>query len=69
MSVEDSALERELDLLMAKAGAEVPPERKPGILAGYRELKGLTLLLRGKRTAADEPSNIYSLKSFADQRR
>ena len=29
-------LERELDMLMAKAGAQVPAERKAGIVAGYR---------------------------------
>ena len=54
----------ELDMLMAKAGAQVPAERKAGIVAGYRDLKRMAALLRQPRTAADETSNIFSLKSF-----
>jgi hypothetical protein len=57
-------LEREFDMLMVKAGAVVPPDRKAGIVAGYRDMKRMTALLRQSRTAADETSNIYSLKSF-----
>jgi hypothetical protein len=61
---DDASLERELDMLMAKAGAAVPSDRKAGIVAGYRDMKRMAALLRQPRTAADEPSNIYSLKSF-----
>jgi hypothetical protein len=61
---DDTSLEREFDMLMAKAGAAVPADRKAGIVAGYRDLKRMCALLRQPRTAADEPSNIYSLKSF-----
>ena len=65
MSTQDDAdLERELDMLMAKAGAKVPAERKAGIVAGYRDLKRMAALLRQPRTAADETSNIFSLKGF-----
>ena len=62
---EDAALEREFDVLMAKAGAKVPADRKAGIVAGYRDMKRMTLLLRQPRTEAAEPSNIYSLTGFA----
>jgi hypothetical protein len=66
MNVEDdAALERELDLLLAKAGATVLQDRKAGILAGYKDMKRMAALLRQPRTEADEPSNTYSLKSFA----
>ncbi len=69
MSTQDDAdLERELDMLMAKAGAQVPAERKAGIVAGYRDLKRMAALLRQPRTAADETSNIFSLKSFMRSR-
>jgi hypothetical protein len=64
MSTPDG-LERELDMLLAKAGADVPPDRKAGILAGYREMKRMAATVRQPRTAAAEPSNIFSLKSFA----
>lgn len=65
MSTQDDAnLERELDMLMAKAGATLPADRKAGIVAGYRDLKRMAALLRQPRTAADEPSNIFSLKNF-----
>jgi hypothetical protein len=55
------ALERELDLAMARAGVSVPPERKAGVVACYADLKRMTALLRQPRSAAAEPSNIYSL--------
>jgi hypothetical protein len=64
MSTPDG-LERELDMLLAKAGADVPADRKTGILAGYREMKRMAATVRQPRTAAAEPSNIFSLKSFA----
>ena len=64
MSTPDG-LERELDMLLAKAGADVPPDRKAGILAGFREMKRMAATVRQPRTAASEPSNTFSLKNFA----
>ena len=58
-------LEHELDVLLAKAGANVPPQLKPGILAGYREMKVMAARVRQPRTAAAEPSNVFSLTGFA----
>jgi hypothetical protein len=61
----DAALERELDMLLAKAGAAVPADRKAGIVAGYRDIKRMVALLRQPRSAAAEPSNIFSLVPLA----
>jgi len=58
-------LEHELDVLLAKAGATVPPHLKAGILAGYQDMKRMTAQVRQPRTAASEPSNVFSLKNFA----
>ena len=66
---DDASLEREFDMLMAKAGAAVPADRKAGIVAGYRDMKRMVALLRQPRTAADETSNIYSLERFARSKR
>ena len=57
-------LERELDMLMAKAGASVPPHLKSSILAGYPEMKRMASVVRQPRTAADEPSNVFSLTPY-----
>jgi hypothetical protein len=64
MSTADQ-LERELEMLLAKAGANVPPDRKAGILACYREMKRMAAATRQPRSAASEPSNTFSLKDFA----
>jgi hypothetical protein len=65
MSTEDkTALDGEFDALMARAGVVVPADRKAGVVAGFEDLRRLTALLRQPRTAASEPSNIYSLKPF-----
>jgi hypothetical protein len=61
----DAVLERELDMLLAKAGASVPADRKAGIVAGYRDIKRLAALLRQPRSAVAEPSNIFSLVPLA----
>jgi hypothetical protein len=63
MSTEDD-LERELDMLLAKAGANVPSDLKAGLLDGYRDMKRMAAMVRQPRTAAAEPSNIFSLKDF-----
>jgi len=64
MTTEDD-LERELDMLLAKAGANVPSDLKAGLLDGYRDMKRMAATVRQPRTAAAEPSNIFSLKDFA----
>ena len=60
----DDTVEREFDVLMAKAGLVVPPERKAGVVACYRDLKRMAVLLRQPRTAADETSNTFSLATL-----
>lgn len=58
-------IEHELDVLLAKAGANVPPHLKAGVLAGYVEMKRMAATVRQPRTAANEPSNVFSLTEFA----
>ena len=51
-------------MLLAKAGANVPPHLKAGVLAGYQDMKRMAATVRQPRTAASEPSNVFSLKNF-----
>ena len=51
-------------MLLAKAGANVPSDLKAGLLDGYRDMKRMAAMVRQPRTAAAEPSNIFSLKDF-----
>jgi hypothetical protein len=64
MSQDDAALEREFDIVMQKAGLTVPAKWRAGTLASYRDMQRMAAVLRQPRTAASEPSNIYSLKPF-----
>lgn len=64
MSQKDDALEREFDVVMHKAGLTVPPQRRAGTLVAYKDMQRMAALLRQPRTAASEPSNIYSLLPF-----
>jgi hypothetical protein len=59
--MDNTALEREFDMLMAKSGVVVPTDRRAGALSGYADSKQMTRLLRQPRTAESEPSNLYSL--------
>jgi len=65
----DAAVERELDMLMARIGAEVPADRKAGVVSGYKDMKRMVALLRQPRSAAAEPSNVYSLTPFLPRKR
>lgn len=59
---DEKALEREFDMLMKWSGIIVPPDLRAGAVAGYRELKSITTLLRQLRDAASEPSNVFSIE-------
>jgi hypothetical protein len=62
--MDQAALAGELDMLLQKAGAVCPPERKPGLLAAYADMKRMAAMLRQPRTAADEPAGVFSLLPF-----
>ncbi|MDR3472920.1 MAG: hypothetical protein P4M09_14760 [Devosia sp.] len=51
----------EIELRFALAGIVLPAERKAGAIAGAKEMLAVTHWLRRPRTAAAEPSNIFSL--------
>lgn len=54
-------LKHELEALLRRAGVTVPEDRMDAVLSGYADLKGMCALLRQPRTAAAEPSNVFSL--------
>ena len=54
----------ELLVLLRAAGHELPADRIDGVLAGYRDLLAMKELLRGPRTAASDPANIYALATM-----
>ena len=57
----DPQLETEFDVLMARAGLAIPPDRRAPLLHAFAELRGQLELLRGPRTAAAEPANVFRL--------
>ncbi len=61
MSPSPESLETEFDVLMARAGLTIPPDRRPALLAGFADLRAMLPALRQPRTAAAEPSNIFRL--------
>lgn len=56
-----TALEAELDCMLARAGIVIPPDRRAPILDAFAELRQQVALLRQPRSAAAEPSNIFRL--------
>jgi hypothetical protein len=61
---DETALEQEFDILMARAGAVVPADRRAGVVAGFKDLRRMAALLHAHRPATSEPSNIFSLTPF-----
>lgn len=62
MPHEPEMLAVEFDMLMSRAGLTVPTERRNQVLVAYAELRDQLELLRGPRTAAAEPANIFRLQ-------
>jgi hypothetical protein len=55
------ALASEFDVLMARAGLTIPPDRRAALLTGFADLRATLPALRQPRTAAAEPSNVFRL--------
>jgi hypothetical protein len=62
-TTDDKALSAEFDVLAKRAGLTIPAGRKPAMLAGLKDLKRMTALMRQPRTAANEPAGAYSILS------
>ena len=62
------ALEAEFDAVTAPIRAVVPDDRKAGLIGCCEELRQFTALVRGPRSAAAEPANVYSLKPAGSPR-
>ncbi|MCR9255261.1 MAG: hypothetical protein NXI16_04115 [Alphaproteobacteria bacterium] len=58
---QDAALARECDVVLARAGITVPEDRREGVLAGYRELRGIAAVLRQARPAESEPGTKFDI--------
>jgi hypothetical protein len=61
---DDTALEQEFNILMARAGLVVPADRRAGSVAGFKDLRRMAVLLHEQRPATSEPSNVFSLTPF-----
>lgn len=57
---DDAKTATELDVLAARAGLEIQPDRRAAILAGYTELRQMAERLRAVDIdPAEEPANVY----------
>jgi hypothetical protein len=54
-------LAEEFDLMTRRAGITVPAERRDAVLVAYADLRSQMLLLNGRYSHLDEPSNIFRL--------
>jgi len=61
---DDQALAAEFDVLAKRAGLEIPENRRPALLKGFKDLKKMTALMRQPRTAADEPAGTYVIETI-----
>ena len=65
MADDNDALEREYEVLLARAGISVPPERRAGVIGGCHEMRRFAAVIRRQPlTAESEPSNTFSLESY-----
>jgi hypothetical protein len=55
----------EIEAAFLRAGVVVPADLKAGAISEARNLARAAALLRRPRTAAFEPSNVFSLVKFA----
>lgn len=57
--------DEEIAALLKAAGIVVPPDLAAGVYSEARALRQVAHLVRSPRTAASEPSNIFSVTSYA----
>ncbi len=62
-SADDQALASEFDSLAKRAGLEIPANRRPAMLKGFKDMKRMAALMRQPRTAADEPAGSYAIQT------
>lgn len=62
-ATDEQALTAEFDVLAKRAGLTIPEDRRPALLAGFKDLKRMTALMRQPRTAANEPAGSYAILS------
>lgn len=55
--------EAELVAMAARAGMTIPDSLRPGVLAGYRDLRRMCALLHTPRPAENEPAFAYRVAS------
>jgi hypothetical protein len=60
---DDQALSAEFEIFARRAGLDIPENRKPAMLKGFKDLKRMTALMRQPRTAADEPAGTYVIQT------
>jgi hypothetical protein len=60
---DDQALSAEFEIFAKRAGLDIPENRKPAMLKGFKDLKRMTALMRQPRTAADEPAGTYVIQT------
>ncbi|MFJ9556048.1 hypothetical protein ACIRPH_19695 [Nocardiopsis sp. NPDC101807] len=53
----------ELDAMAARAGMPIRDSLRPGVLAGYRDLRRMCALLHTPRPADNEPAFAYRVAS------
>jgi hypothetical protein len=61
-----AAFDAETMSLLAAAGLSVPADLLPGVLSEARTLRQTASLVRAPRSAAAEPSNIFTLVPYAE---
>jgi hypothetical protein len=62
-SADDQVLATEFDILAKRVGLNIPENRKPVMLKGFKDLKRMTALMRQPRSAADEPAGTYVIET------
>ncbi len=57
----DDALALEFEVMAKRAGLTIPEKRRPGLFAGFKDIRQMAALLRQPRTAASEPAATFDI--------
>ncbi len=61
MPEDDDALALEFNVMAARAGLTIPEQRRPGLFAGFKDIRQMAALLRQPRSAASEPAATFDI--------
>ena len=63
--MDDDALRRQYDGLIARAGLRIPQDREQTMFNAFKQVQAWTDVVRSRKSAALEPANVFAYETVS----